>query len=108
MKLALEHDGSLTPESRGTILAEVLHFMAAMMEPVPYGRLLEHVIGSFAAQEEHVSSTVMHAVQKLISGGFVTSNGYHVLGGEISMTFTADTTISPSRKLTSFVFGEHA
>lgn len=107
MILAQETDGDLTPESRAAVLAEVLRFMATKMEPVPYGALLAHLMKHFNAREELVSLYMMNSVLRLCTAGLLGSNTYHNVPQQREewLLVKADTTVSPSRKLTNFSFG---
>lgn len=107
MILAQETDGDLTPESRAAVLAEVLHFMATKMEPVPYEALLAHLMEYFKAREELVSLYAMNSVLRLCTAGLLGSNTYHKAPAnrEEWLLVKAETTVSPSRQLTNFAFG---
>ncbi|RVT80193.1 hypothetical protein EM858_04145 [Agrobacterium sp. CNPSo 2736] len=101
----LEFEGEImAPETRAAILAETLRFLACRMEPVRFDALLSHVMEEFQAGEENVSIEVHKAFLILGLSGLIISNTMNV--AESSATISSETVISPSRRLTSFVWGE--
>ncbi|KQT03182.1 MULTISPECIES: hypothetical protein [unclassified Rhizobium] len=108
MTLVCEQGGELAPESKAAVLAEVIRFIATRIEPVAYEALLSHIIKHFETDEPTVSLHVMRALLELCATGFASSNTYHHAPerGEQWLIFEADTTIGPTRKLTTFIYGQ--
>ncbi|UXS09222.1 hypothetical protein [Agrobacterium tumefaciens] len=101
----LEFEGEiLAPETRAAILAETLRFLACRMEPVRFDALLSHIMKAFQAREEEVAIEVYKAFFVLAFSGLTTSNTVNVV--EKSATLSSETVISPSRRLTSFVWDD--
>ena len=112
MKISLttEDNGDLTPESRAAVISEIFCFMATKMEPVPYGRVLAHIMETFAAREELVSAYVMRSVHILLERDLLSSNSFHAdrIAEETTFWIDADTQIGPSRRMTNIMHGEVA
>ncbi|QIB38146.1 hypothetical protein G3A56_09215 [Rhizobium oryzihabitans] len=106
-KLSTESHGDLTPESRAAVVSEIFCFMATKTEPVPYGRILEHVMETFEAKEELVSLYVMNSVLLLISNGLLSSNTFE-RPDEHTEWFMVEqkTTVGPTRRMTAICYGE--
>lgn len=107
LTLTIEENGDLTLESRAGIISEIFCFMSTKMEPVPYGRVLTHIMETFSAKEEVVSLYVRKSTYLLISVGLLTSNTYHSPDDDGEwFVVGAETTVSPSRKMTQILYGE--
>lgn len=105
--LTTEENGDLTVESRAGIISEIFCFMSTKMEPVPYGRVLAHIMETFSAKEELVSIYVMKSTHLLLGVGLLTSNTYHSPDDDGEwFAVGAETTVSPSRKMTEILYGE--
>ncbi len=101
----LEFEGGIVaPETKAAILAETLRFLACRMEPVRFDAVLSHITKEFQAKEEHVSIEVHRAFFVLALSGLITSNTMNVV--EKSMAVGGETVVSPSRRLTNFVWDD--
>jgi len=104
--LSTETHGDLTPESRAAVISEIFCFMATKMEPVPYGRILAHVMETFEAKEELVSLYVMNSVHVLISAGLLSSNTFQRPDEHTEWLIVEQrTTVSPTRRMTDICYG---
>jgi hypothetical protein len=92
-----------------TMPKEVEQKSTTKMEPVPYGRILAHIMETFSAKEQMVSIYVMKSTHLLISMGLLFSNTYHLPndGGEW-FSVEEKTTVGPCRKMTDLLYGEIA
>lgn len=107
--LTTEDNGDLTPESRAAVISEIFCFMATKMEPVPYGRILDHVMTTFEAKERLVAQYVLTSVHMLISTGLLSSNTFERPDENTEwFILEENTTVSPTRRMTSICYGQVA